>query len=155
MDDPSDWALPDPDTRAEFYADVPLKRFIAWIIDTVLIFALTLLAVPFTAFTAIFFLPLLFVVISFAYRTVTLARGSATPGMRLVAIEFRTHRGERFDTTMAALHTGLYLLSTSFVLPQIISIILMLTGPRAQGLSDLVLGTAALNRMAAPGPLTR
>jgi len=121
----------------------------------VLILALTLLAVPFTAFTAIFFLPLLFLVISFAYRTVTLARGSATPGMRLVAIEFRTHRGARFDTTMAALHTGLYLLSTSFVLPQIISIILMLTGPRAQGLSDLVLGTAALNRMAAPGPLTR
>jgi len=29
MDDPSDWALPDPGTRAEFYADVPLKRFIA------------------------------------------------------------------------------------------------------------------------------
>jgi hypothetical protein len=36
----------------------------------------------------------------------------------------------------------------AFVVPQIISVILMLTGARAQGLSDLVLGTAAINRRA-------
>ena len=33
-------------------------------------------------------------------------------------------------------------------MPQIISIVLMLTSPRAQGLSDHVLGTAAVNRAA-------
>lgn len=141
-------ALPDPDTRPEFYADVPTKRFIAWIVDAVLILLLTLIVLPLTGFTGIFFFPFLYQMVSFAYRTVTIARSSATPGMRLTAIELRTFRGERLDTGLAAFHSGLFILSTSFVLPQIISVVLMLTGPRAQGLSDHMLGTAALNRMA-------
>ena len=143
------WALPDPDTQPEFYADVPAKRLVAFVVDTLLIIVLSLLVVPFTAFTGLFFFPVLMAVIGFAYRVVTIARGSATWGMRLVAIEFRAADGRRFDIGLAFAHTlGL---TISFALPllQVASVVLMLTRPRGEGLSDLVLGTVALNRRAA------
>jgi len=143
------WALPDPDTQPEFYADVPAKRLVAFVVDTLVIIVLSLLVVPFTAFTGLFFFPVLMAVIGFAYRVVTIARGSATWGMRLVAIEFRAADGRRFDLGLAFAHTlGL---TISFALPllQVASVVLMLTRPRGEGLSDLVLGTVALNRRAA------
>ena len=143
------WALPDPDTQPEFYADVPAKRLVAFVVDTLVIIVLSLLVVPFTAFTGLFFFPVLMAVIGFAYRVVTIARGSATWGMRLVAIEFRAADGRRFDLWLAFAHTlGL---TISFALPllQVASVVLMLTRPRGEGLSDLVLGTVALNRRAA------
>lgn len=140
--------LPDPDLNAEFYADVPLKRALAWVVDTLFIAIITLLIVPFTAFTALFFLPFLFLVVSFIYRSISLANRSATPGMRLMAIEFRTSGGERFGLGTALVHTLAYTVSISMVLPQILSVILMATSARAQGLTDLVLGTVAINRAA-------
>lgn len=140
--------LPDPDLSPEFYQDVPSKRLFAWIVDTVLIIIITIVLIPFTAFTAIFYLPFLALVVSLFYRIVSIARRSATPGMRLMSLEFRTNRGEKFDLSMAALHTIIFTISVSFVLPQIVSVILMLTGSRAQGLSDHLLGTAAVNRAA-------
>jgi uncharacterized RDD family membrane protein YckC len=143
------WGLPDPDLHEDFYADVPVKRLIAWVIDTLLILLLTVLVLPFTAFTGLFYFPLLATVIGFVYRTVTLAGGSATLGMRLVAIELRRANGQRFDVVTAAMHTLLFSIFFSFLLPQAASIILMLTGPRRQALHDLLLGTAAINRAAA------
>ncbi|AXQ93321.1 RDD family protein [Cereibacter azotoformans] len=140
--------LPDPDRHAEFYADVPLKRGLAWVVDMFLIALITALIVPFTAFTALFYLPVLFLCVGFAYRTVTLARSSATPGMRLMAIGLRTHRGEPLGLSEAFLHTLGYTVSVSMVLPQIVSVVLMLTTARAQGLTDHLLGTVALNRAA-------
>lgn len=142
-------ALPDPDYQADFYADVPLKRLIAFGVDTVLILILTVLVLPFTAFTGLFYFPLLAMVVGFVYRVLTIAGGSATPGMRLMAIELRNASGERLDLPQAALHTLLFTLFFSMMLPQLASIALMLTGQRAQGLHDLVLGTAAINRPAA------
>ncbi len=143
------WGLPDPDLKPEFYADVPTKRLLAWVVDTILITLLCLVILPFTAFTAIFFFPLLYLVVGFVYRSVTLAGRSATWGMRLMAIEFRTSDGRRFDLPTAVLHTLGYSISISMVLVQIVSIGLMLMTPRAQGLTDMVLGTAAVNRAAA------
>lgn len=138
--------LPDPFTQAEFYADVPLKRLLAWVVDTILILLLAILFLPFTAFTALFFFPLFYVTIGFVYRAASITRWSATPGMLLFAIELRTSEGDRFDTPYAVLHTLGYTVSLSFVLPQVVSVFLMLTTPRAQGLTDLVLQTAAINR---------
>lgn len=140
--------LPDPDTQGEFYADVPLKRLIAWAIDATLIFLLAFLISLLTIGVGFFFFGALILAITFIYRTVSLANRSATPGMRLAAIEMRNHRGERFDLATAALHTLAYQVSVSMVVPQIISIVLMLTTARAQGLTDHVLGTAAVNRAA-------
>jgi len=143
------WALPDPETQPEFYADVPTKRLVAFVADTVVIVLLSLLVVPFTAFSGLFFFPFLMVVIGFAYRVVTIARGSATWGMRLVAIELRAADGRRFDLGLAFAHTLGLTISFALLLLQVASIVLMLTRPRGEGLSDLVLGTVALNRRAA------
>ncbi|WP_099825414.1 RDD family protein [Oceaniglobus indicus] len=141
--------LPDPDTQGAFYADVPSKRFFAWLIDILLIGLLSVLVLPFTLFLGLFFFPLIFMVISFMYRTVSLANRSATPGMRVMAIEFRTARGQMFDLPAAFLHTVGYTASVTVFPAQLVSIVLMLTTARAQGLTDHVLGTAAINRAAA------
>ncbi len=141
-------SLPDPTYQAEFYADVAIKRALAWVVDAIVIAVMTLLILPLTAFTGLFFLPLLVLTVSFVYRTFTLAGRSATWGMRLFAIEFRTHRGQRFDLPTAALHTLGYTVTISTLLPQIVSAALMLTGARGQGLTDLVLGSVAINRAA-------
>ncbi|QGX98211.1 RDD family protein [Roseovarius faecimaris] len=143
------WHIPDPETQPEFYADVPVKRLLAWLVDTGIILAICLLIVLFTAFIGLFFFPMLMLAVGFAYRTVTIANRSATPGMQLFAIEFRTLRGERFDLPMAALHTAMLTGSFLFPLIQLASCVMMMTTPRAQGLSDLLLGTVAINRPAA------
>ena len=54
---PQRWGLPSPEVYPEFYADIPAKRLFAFVVDAVLIGLITLLIVPFTAFTALFFLP--------------------------------------------------------------------------------------------------
>ena len=140
--------LPDPDYQAEFYADVPVKRALAWGVDAILIALITAVVVPFTLFLGLFFLPVLYMSISFLYRTVGLARHSATPGMRLMAIEFRDRTGARFDLGTAFLHTLGYTLTIGTLLPQLLSIGLMLTTARGQGLTDMVLGTVAINKPA-------
>ena len=142
--------LPDPDAQAHFYEAVPVKRLLAWVVDTVLILLACVAVLPFTAFTGIFFFPLLILTISFAYRVVTIAAGSATWGMRLFAIELRTAQGERFDLGTAFAHTLGYSISVAIPVLQVISVVLMLTTARGQGLTDHVLGTVALNRRAAP-----
>jgi len=142
------YALPDPQSQPEFYADVPLKRLIAWIVDMVLIGILCVLILPFTAFTGIFFFPLLMLVVGFAYRVITLTNGSATWGMRFVGIEFRTQHGGRFELGHAFLHTLGYSVSLSFIILQVISIVLMFTTSRAQGLTDHVMGSVAINKAA-------
>ena len=89
------FALPDPQIQPDVYKDVPLKRLLAWGVDSVLILLLCIVILPFTAFTGVFFFPLLFLAVSFGYRVVTLANGSATLGMRLCAIELRRADGAR------------------------------------------------------------
>ena len=75
--------LPDPDREADFYAGVPFKRLLAWVVDVLATTILTVLAIPLTLFTGIFYLPLLYAVIGFLYRWVSLTRLSATLGMTL------------------------------------------------------------------------
>lgn len=142
------YALPDPDTQPEFYADVPTKRLLAWVADMVLICIVSALIVPFTAFTAIFFFPFLVLVVGFAYRVITLANGSATWGMAFFGIEIRDQNGGKLTLGSAFMHTLGYSLSLGFPILQVISVVLMLTTRRAQGLTDHVLGTVAINRAA-------
>ncbi len=137
--------LPDPDYQPEFYANVAPKRFVAWVVDSILIVLLTLLALPLTAFLGIFFFPVMMLVLGFAYRVVTLANGSATWGMRLMAIELRRWDGHRFDLEAAFLHTLGYSISIAITPLQVVSVVLMLTSSRGQGLTDHMIGSAALN----------
>lgn len=136
---------PDPDRHAGFYEGVLTKRLLAWIFDLVLIAIVTAVIVPFTAFTALFFLPVLFLTVGFVYRWVTLTGRSATWGMRLMNIELLDRQGLRFDAGTALVWTLGYTLSMAFVLPQILSVGLMLISARGQGLTDHVLGTVAIN----------
>lgn len=142
------WHIPDPERQTEFYSDVPTKRLLAWVFDTILILAICALLVVLTVFVSLFIWPLLLLIVGLAYRTVTLARGSATWGMRLMAIEFRTLKGERLSLGIAFLHSLGLTISFAFPVLQVISVVLMLTTERGQGLTDLALGTVALNRRA-------
>ena len=137
--------FPDPATQAWFYADVLPKRALAWVFDTILIALLVALIVPLTGFLALFFLGGLYVVISFLYRWIGLTRHSATMGMRLMGVEFRDAQGYRMDGGTGFAHTLFYVLSVAFVVPQILSVLMMVTGRRGQGLSDIVLGVAMVN----------
>lgn len=138
---------PDPIRAPQFYASVPIKRLIAWFIDMGITLLLAVLVIPFTAFAGLFFFPLLVLVIGFGYRSVTIGASSATWGMRIMSIELRDSRGERFDFSQALVHTLIYTVSTAFVLIQIISIIMMLGTARGQSLTDMVLGSVMINRL--------
>ena len=141
--------LPDPDRQPQFYDSVPAKRLFAWVVDSILIFAACAVVVVLTAFVGLLIWPLLYLVIGFLYRTATLASGSATWGMALAGIEFRNAAGDRLDGGQALWHTAGYTFSMAFPVLQVISVALMLTSPRAQGLTDHAMGTVALNRRAA------
>ena len=141
-------ALPDPEIQPDFYKDVPLKRLLAWGVDALVTLLACLVILPFTAFTGIFFFPFLFLVVGFVYRTITLANRSATWGMQLFAIELRRSDARPLDAGGAFAHTLGYTLSWTVPAFQLISIIMMATTERGQGLSDHVLGTVMVNRRA-------
>ncbi|WP_210527542.1 RDD family protein [Rubellimicrobium arenae] len=140
--------LPDPAREPEFYAGVTTKRGLAWIVDAAVTFFFCLLALPFTAFTALFWWPVLWLIVGFLYRWATLAGGSGTWGMRLMAITLRDRNGQRLDPFTAFLHVLGYSVSVAAFPLQLISIALMIGLGRGQGLTDLLLGTAAINRPA-------
>ena len=137
---------PDPDLHPQFYDGIAAKRFLAWVVDVILVLGFCLLILPFTAFTGLFFFPFLTLVVGFAYRVATLANGSATWGMRLMAMELRDHRDRRFDLTTAFLHTLGYSLSMTVTIIQVVSAVLICTTARRQSLTDMVLGTVPVNR---------
>lgn len=142
--------LPDPDRQPQFYTSVPAKRLFAWLVDSVLIFLLCAIAVAMTAFVGLLIWPLLYLTIGFLYRVAALSSGSATPGMALAGIELRGPDGARLDGGQALWHTAGFTISMAFPVLQVISVVMMLTSARGQGLTDVAMGTVALNRRAAP-----
>jgi len=148
MTDSLNHALPDPDRHAEFYAGTAFKRGMAWIVDTIVVTLLVVVVALVTALTALFILPLVWLAVGFLYRWVTISGNSATWGMRLMNIEFLDRYGQRFDAATAFVHTLGYSLSMAFVLPQIISVGLMMVSRRGQGLTDMVIGSVAINSRA-------
>jgi len=144
---PINHALPGPQQRPEFYEGVPGKRAVAWVLDMILIFGLTVIALPFTIFAGVFFFPLLMLVLGFFYRWAGLSIFSATTGMALMGIQIRGSDGDTLTGATAFWHTAGYSLSVMMMPLQIISVILMGVSARGRGLSDLALGTTAVNRI--------
>jgi uncharacterized RDD family membrane protein YckC len=138
--------LPDPVYQSEFYASVPTTRLLAWGIDTIVILVICIIIGLLTVTLAFWVFPLLLLTVSFLYRLLTIASQSATWGMRLMNIEFRRNDGMKFDFATAFLHTLGYIFSVGLPLIQLVSIVFMATSERGQGLTDMVLGTTALNR---------
>lgn len=141
-------SLPDPDDRPEFYSHVAKKRLMAWGLDIIAITLLTLLLVILTAGIGFFFWPFLYLIVDFIYRIWSLASRSATPGMRVMAIEFRERDGQRLDGGTALLHTIGYYVSWGFPLIQMVSVGFIAMSARRQSLTDMIFGTAAINRPA-------
>lgn len=129
----------------ELYSGVVLKRGIAWVFDITLIAILRALILPFTAFTGLFFFPVMMLVVGFIYRWFTIAGGSSTWGMRVMGIHFLDHHGAPLSSGLALMHTLGYTISVAVAPLQLISIIMMLVTSRGQGLTDHLLGTAAIN----------
>ena len=140
--------LPDPVREPDFYAGVTLKRGLAWVVDTAITFGISVLVLPFTAFTALFWWPVLWLTVDFLYRWATMARGSATWGMRLMAITIRDRDGRPLDAAVSFAHVLGYSVAMAFFPLQLVSIGVMVALRRGQGLTDLALGTAAINRPA-------
>lgn len=140
--------LPDPVLDAQFYAGVPFKRLIAWIIDAVIVGALWMALVIGTLGTFAFFMFFGLLIVNFVYRAFMVDRYSATLGMMAVGIELRNSHGDRLDRTQAIWHVTLFLGLMVFFFINIISMIVMLVNERGQGLHDMVLGTTAINRPA-------
>ncbi|PHP26741.1 RDD family protein [Limimaricola cinnabarinus] len=138
--------LPDPETSPDCYEGVALKRGIAWLVDVTVIAVICALLVPLTAFVGLFFFPMMMMVVGFFYRVATIASGSATWGMRLMAIELRDGEDRPLDTGQALAHTGAYAVSMMIFPLQLVSMAMMLLTPHGQGLGDSILATTALRR---------
>ncbi len=142
--------LPDPEKDAAFYQGVPAKRFVAWIIDVIVVGILAGLAsLVFGVMTlglGFILAPLIFLSLNLVYRIGMLSRHSATLGMMFTGIEFRTMEGHRFGLWHAAVHTIAYMLVFATAILQIISIVFMMLGAHGRSLPDLLLGSAAINR---------
>lgn len=138
--------LPDPALEPEFYSDLLLKRFVAWVIDLLITLVLVALALVLSAFIGLFFFPLLYISVSIAYRWVMLSNYGATAGMMLCAIKLRHLDGQRPQSTVCFWHAAIFSASMATVVGQILSLGLMLTTPYRQGLNDVILRTAMINR---------
>lgn len=138
--------LPDPHYQAVFYDGVPAKRFFAWLIDVVIITLITILLGLVTLTLVFWIWPLVYLIVSFLYRSATIAGGSATIGMRIMNIQLRGSTGARLSGGEAIIHTLAYLTCAAFAIPQLISLVLIVIGDKHQGLHDLLIGSAMINR---------
>ena len=89
--------IPYPQSHPEFYESVTTKRFFAWLIDSAIVLGILIITSPFTFFVSLFLFPFFYAAIDFIYRKATLSMGSATFGMRIMAIELRHESGHRLD----------------------------------------------------------
>lgn len=139
-------SLPDPAYEPQYYAALLPKRFLAWVVDLILTLVLVVMVIVFSFLVTLFILPLVWMAVSVAYRTVTLTRWGATPGMMLAGIKLRRLNGRRGDAVTCFWHSVIFSASMAMVVPQIISVALMLLTPYRQGLNDVILRTTVLNR---------
>jgi uncharacterized RDD family membrane protein YckC len=141
--------LPDPERNPQFYAGVPSRRLAAWVIDFLIVAAISIIAIPDLRHPdprpRLLRGAGVFAVLSFVYRTATLTGRSATWGMRIMGIELRRGDGERFDFGLALAHVGFYTLSVFLTLPLIVTVVTVLSTRYQQTLHDILLRTTAIN----------
>ena len=145
--------VPDPQTDPQFYAGVPMRRFMAFLIDfaiiLVLLMVVAIIGVILTALTFGLGGPLAFLagaLTGFVYRWMLLTHRSATVGMMMTGIEIRDAEGRKMTQGSAFLHTICFHATFLFPPLAIIGWILMATSPHRRLMHDLFLGTVAINR---------
>jgi uncharacterized RDD family membrane protein YckC len=145
--------VPDPVHDSQFYDGVPMRRFVAFCIDLVVIALLWCVVLAVGLLISVLTLGLgtplavaVFAATGFLYRWAMLAERSATLGMILTGIEVRDAVGGRVNPIVAFLHVAGFYVSV-FVTPLlVIGWFLMAVSPYRRLLHDLVLGTVVVNR---------
>lgn len=147
--------VPDPVHDSQFYQGVPVRRFVAFCIDLVVIIGLwcivLLVGILISILTLGLATPLavaLFSATGFIYRWVMLVQRSATLGMILTGIEVRAASGSLLDPVTAFLHVAGFYVSVFLTPLLVIGWFVMASSPYRQLLHDLVLGTVVINRPA-------
>ena len=147
----------DPVVQPELFRGVLTRRFLAFLVDLVVLAIPIVLGVIFIALFGLVTLGLgwflfwlvspLSVIWAILYYGLSLGGPhSATLGMRLMDLELRTFSGERGYFLLGAAHAVLYWISVSVLTPLIV--LVGLFNRRKQLLHDLVLGTVIINRSA-------
>lgn len=145
--------VPSPYEDEQFYAGVPARRFIAFLIDACIVFLLmaAIVVVGFVVGFLTFGLGwlvavLLFLSADFLYRWLTIGADSATWGMALAGIELRDRRGERLDAGQALVHTAAYYVTVALGIPILLNLLVMFVSPHRRLIHDFALGTVMINR---------
>ena len=140
-----------PNTQPELFAGVLGRRFVAFLIDAVIILGMTfvgwlVLAVlgVLTFGLAWLLIGLVFPVMALGYTGLTLGGpASATIGMRLLGLEMRIWYGARMYFVLAVVHAILFWVSISVLTPFVL--LVGLFNDRRRLLHDFVLGTVVIN----------
>jgi uncharacterized RDD family membrane protein YckC len=141
----------DPVRQPELFDGVLSRRIVAFCVDAVLVFVLTLPVVLMLALLGFvtFFLSWLLIgpsfgLVALAYVALTLGGpASATVGMRLAGVEMRTWSGAPLFPLLAVMHALVFWISVAVLTPLIL--LLGLFTYRRQLLHDLLLGVVMLN----------
>ncbi len=152
----------DPWLQPDLFAGVLTKRFLAFLIDLVVLsIPMVLISIFILVFGVItlglgWFLfglmsPVAVIWALFYYGASLGGAHGATVGMRFMGIQMRTRTGDRPYFTLGVIHAILYWASVSLLTPFIV--LVGLFNGRRQLLHDLVLGTVFINTHANPGPV--
>jgi uncharacterized RDD family membrane protein YckC len=129
------------------YSGVLVRRIVAHIIDNLIVLAIVAALALALALMSVITLGLmtgpvvgLGAIVPIVYfAALTGGRQSATPGMRLMAIELRTLAGGRPDHVVAALRTLLYFATIVLLTPLVLIVVLF--SDRRRALHDILSGT--------------
>jgi uncharacterized RDD family membrane protein YckC len=148
---PTDRYAIDPVRQPELFDRVLSRRIVAFCIDAVLVFVLTLPVVLMLALLGFvtfglswFLIGPSFALVALGYIALTLGGpASATIGMRLSGVEMRTWSGAPLFPLLAVMHALVFWLSVAVLTPFILLVGLFTY--RKQLLHDLLLGVVMLN----------
>ena len=141
----------DPVSQSEYFKDVLGRRMMAFVIDFVIIFAISLFVNVLLFFAGIFTLGLAwllfgaaFPAVALTYTAYTLSRPeSATIGMRVMELQMRTWYGAPIYALLAAFHAILFYVSVTIFTPFVLLVALFTRRKRC--LHDFIAGTIVIN----------
>lgn len=154
----------DPRTNPELFEGVLARRFLAFLIDVLIIVVPVVLAIIFIAVLGLLTLGLgwgLFALLSpgaviwaICYYGLTFGSpASATIGMRVMDLEMRTWYGAPAYFVLGAVHAVIYWITVSFLTPFVVLVAFF--NERRRLLHDILVGTVVINNTARAEALRR
>lgn len=143
----------DPAREPDLFEGVLSRRFVAFLIDAVVIFLLSLAGYLLIGILGILTLGLgflliglVFPVVALAYTGMTLsAPASATIGMRMMGLQMRLWHGERMYFLIGVFHALVFWVSVSLLTPLILLVALF--NRRKRLLHDFISGAVVINSL--------